>query len=92
MNSGTVKDMGFEVGINLGSTGTILINGEAISDVLGAKQDHNTLRHDVFSDGTLYMTLNGDDPNIFITDTEWKSLGTITTDKGNKINFWQRTD
>ena len=90
MSLGTVNDMGFEVGINLGSTGTVLINGESISKVLGTKQDHNTLRQDVFPSGTLYMTLNGMNPVGIITGTKWESLGNIETSTGNTISIWKR--
>ena len=90
INTTTVNDAGFEVGINLGSSASISINGESISKVLGTKQDQETVRQYVFPEGTLYMTLNGMNPVGIITDTKWESLGTIQTSDGVTIYFWKR--
>ena len=84
----TVNSSGFTVGLNFGSGSSISINGDSISEVLGTKQDKNSLVTDLFAVGSVVITTTANAP---YTDGTWTQIHSVELSVGKTMYFWERT-
>ena len=84
----TVNSSGFTVGLNFGTGSSISINGDSISEVLGTKQDKDSLVTDVFAVGSVVMTTTATAP--YSNKGTWTQIGTQTIGS-TTVYYWQRT-